>query len=414
MKEEIVNNLENPKQLEKLYREDKTTFKRAFNTIYPDIKDKQTAQVWNERLNFENEELSFGSNKELIFTIVAAFIAGLLAKMPEFTTIKADYFYPRNIAFIVFPLMTAYFLWKQKSQQKSIIICSVVILLSVFYINLLPDNSESDTLILACIHLPLFLWTVLGFSFVGNNLKNYQCRLNFLKFNGNLIVMTTIILIAGIVLTFITLGLFSLIDMDIYEFYFKYVVIWGLAASPIVGTYLVHTNPQLVNKVAPIIAKVFTPLVLTTLVVYLVAVVVTGKDPYNDRDFLLIFNLLLIGVMAIILFSIAETSKNSNTNAGVFLLLALSIVTVIVNGTALSAILYRISEWGISPNRLAVLGSNVLILTNLLMVTYRLFKTIRNKNQIEYVEKNIASFLPIYGLWTILVTFIFPLLFNFK
>jgi len=414
MKEEIVNNLDNPKQLEKLYREDKTTFIRAFNTIYPDIKDKQTAQVWNERLNFENEELSFGSNKELIFTIVAAFIAGLLAKMPEFTTINADYFYPRNIAFIIFPLMTAYFLWKQKSQQKSIIICSVAILLSVFYINLLPNNSESDTLILACIHLPLFLWTVLGISFVGNNLKNYQCRLNFLKFNGNLIVMTTIILIAGIVLTFITLGLFSLIDMDIYEFYFKYVVVWGLAASPIVGTYLVQTNPQLVNKVAPVIAKVFTPLVLATLVVYLVAVLVTGKDPYNDRDFLLIFNLLLIGVMAIILFSIAETSKNSNINAGIIPLLALSIVTVIVNGTALSAILYRISEWGISPNKLAVLGSNVLILTNLLMVTYRLIKTIRNKNQIEYVEKNIAFFLPIYGLWTILVTFIFPLLFNFK
>ena len=414
MKEEIVNNLDNPKQLEKLYREDKTTFKRAFNTIYTDIKDKQTAQVWNERLNFENEELSFGSNKELIFTIVAAFIAGLLAKMPEFTTINADYFYPRNIAFIIFPLMTAYFLWKQKSQQKSIIICSVAILLSVFYINLLPNNSESDTLILACIHLPLFLWTVLGISFVGNNLKNYQCRLNFLKFNGNLIVMTTIILIAGIVLTFITLGLFSLIDMDIYEFYFKYVVVWGLAASPIVGTYLVQTNPQLVNKVAPVIAKVFTPLVLATLVVYLVAVLVTGKDPYNDRDFLLIFNLLLIGVMAIILFSIAETSKNYSINAGIILLLALSIVTVIVNGTALSAILYRISEWGISPNKLAVLGSNVLILTNLLMVTYRLIKTIRNKNQIEYVEKNIAFFLPIYGLWTILVTFIFPLLFNFK
>ena len=414
MKEEIINNLDNPKQLEKLYREDKTTFKRAFNTIYPDIKGKQTAQVWNERLNFENEALSLGFNKDLIFTVIAAFIAGLLAKIPEFSTIKADYFYPRNITFIVFPLMTVYFLWKQKSQNKSIIICSVVILLSVLYINLLPDNSKSDTLTLACIHLPLFLWTVLGFSFVGDNLKNYQRRLDFLKFNGDLIVMTTIILIAGFVLTYLTLQLFSLLDLDIFEFYFKYIVVWGLAASPIVGTYLVRTNPQLVNKVSPVIAKVFTPLLLATLVVYLVAVFVIGKDPYNDRDFLLIFNLLLIGVMAIILFSIAETSKNSDTHLGIFLLLALSIVTVIVNGTALSAILYRISEWGISPNRLAVLGSNVLILTNLLMVTYRLFKTIRNRNQIGYVEKNIASFLPIYGLWTILVTFMFPLLFNFK
>jgi hypothetical protein len=226
--------------------------------------------------------------------------------------------------------------------------------------------------------------------------------------------MTTIILIAGAVLTVITQGLFTLIEIEIGEFYFQYIVVWGVAASPIVGTYLVRTNPQLVNKVSPVIAKVFTPLVLVTLVLYFLAIIITGKDPYNDRDFLLIFNLLLIGVMAIILFSIAETSKNSDANAGFFLLLALSIVTIIVNGTALSAILYRISEWGITPNRLAVLGSNVLILTNLLMVTYRLFRTIRDKNQIEYAENSIAFFLPIYGLWTILVTFIFPLLFNFK
>ena len=415
MKEEIISNLDNPKQLEKLYRDNKTTFKRAFDLIYPDIKDKPIAQVWNERLNFENEGISWGINNELPFVVLASVIAGFLAKVPEFTTIDADFFYPRNIAFIVFPLMTAYFLWRQKTQKKSVVISSVVILLSVLFINLLPDNSEkSQTLILACIHLPLFLWTILGFSYVGDNLKSYQHRLDFLRFNGDLIVMTTIILIAGAVLTGITLGLFSLIDIRIEEFYFQYIVVWGLAASPIVGTYLVQTNPQIVNKVSPVIAKVFTPLVLVTLVVYLLAVIGTGKDPYNDRDFLIVFNLLLVGVMAIIFFSIAETSKNSTTVIGILLLLALSILTVIVNGTALSAILYRISEWGITPNRLAVLGSNILILTNLLIVTYRLFKAVKDKSQIEYVGKSIASFLPIYGLWTILVTFIFPLLFNFK
>jgi hypothetical protein len=415
MKEQIINNLDNPRQLEKLYRDNKTAFKAAFNTIYPDVKDNSAAQVWNERLNFENEDISWGSKHELIFVIVAAIIAGLLAKIPDFAKIDAEYFYSRNVAFIVFPLLMAYFSWIQKIKIKNIVICSVVVLLSAIYINLLPDNSESHTLILACIHLPLFLWTVLGFSFVGDHLKNHQRRLDFLRFNGDLIVMTTIILIAGAVFSGITFGLFELIDIKIKEeFYFEYIAIWGLAALPIVGTYLVQTNPQLVNKVSPVIAKIFTPLVFVMLVVYLSAVIATGKDPYNDRDFLLIFNLLLIGVMSIIFFSIAEISKNSDAKFGVILLLALSIVTVIVNGTALSAILYRISEWGITPNRLAVLGSNILILTNLLMVAYRLFKTVKDRNQIAYVEKSIASFLPIYGLWTILVTFLFPLIFNFK
>ena len=413
MKEEIVKNLDNPKQLERLYRDNKTTFKRAFNLIYPDIKDKSTAQVWNER--FSNEEITWGSKHELVFVIIAVFIAGFLSEIPKIFGIEAEYFYPRNIAFIVFPLMMAYFLWKQENHHKKIaIICTAVFSVSAVYINLLPDNNQSHTLILACIHLPLFLWTVLGLSYVGDNLKNYQIRLDFLRFNGDLVVMTTIILIAGAVLTGITFGLFSLIDLHIEELYAQYVIIWGLAASPIVGTYLVQTNPQLVNKISPVIAKIFTPLVLITLVVYLFAVIRTGKDPYNDRDFLIVFNLLLVGVMVIIFFSIAEISKKTGNIIGILLLLALSIVTVIVNGTALSAILYRISEWGITPNRLAVLGSNILILTNLIIVTCRLFKTVKDRNQIEYVGKSIASFLPIYGLWTFFVTFILPLLFNFK
>ena len=147
-------------------------------------------------------------------------IAGLIAKIPEFTAIKADFFYPRNMAFIVFPILTAYFSWRQNIQPKKILIVSVAILVSVFYINFLPNNSKSDTLILACIHLPLFLWAVLGFTFVGDNLKNYHKRLDFLRYNGDLVVMTTIILIAGILLTVVTLGLFTLIDVRMEEFYF--------------------------------------------------------------------------------------------------------------------------------------------------------------------------------------------------
>jgi hypothetical protein len=150
------------------------------------------------------------------------------------------------------------------------------------------------------------------------------------------------------------------------------------------------------------------------LVIYLFAVIYTGMDPYNDRNFLLIFNVLLIGVMAIILFSIAETSKNSDSKIGALALLGLSIVTIIVNGIALSAIVFRISEWGITPNRLAVLGGNILIITNLFIVTFRQFQAMKDSNKVQKVENSIASFLPVYIVWVILVTFVFPMLFNFE
>ncbi|HDR88213.1 MAG TPA: hypothetical protein ENN63_01110 [Bacteroidetes bacterium] len=414
MKEKILNNLHDPGKLEEMYRNNRSAFRKAFHLLYPDISQHPTAQVWYERLNYGKEEIDWGFRNEWFLVIILSILAGLVAKIPAFTGITEDFFYPRNIAFIVFPLLIAYFAWKQNSKLKKLVSVSIVVIASVFYINLLPDKLHSDTLILACLHLPLFLWFVLGYTYVGKDIRDHQKRLDFLKYNGDLVVITSLILAAGGLLTGITLGLFSLIDLEIEEFYFRNIAIWGIAASPIVGTYLVQNNPHLVGKVSPVIARVFTPLVLATLVIYLGAVIYTGKDPYNDREFLLVFNLLLVGVLAIIFFAVAETSQNAAGRAGRILLFALSAVTIIINGIALSAIVFRLSAWGITPNRLAVLGSNILILINLLMVTYRLFRSITQPGEIDRVIRSITGFLPVYGVWFMVVTFGFPFLFLFQ
>ncbi|MBK6989576.1 MAG: DUF4153 domain-containing protein [Bacteroidia bacterium] len=414
MRTDILNNLDNPKQLEKLYRTNKAIFKKDFNLIFPEIKDNKNAEFWNERLNYEASEISWGTKEELVFVITASFIAGLIAKLPELTGIKEEFYYPRNIGFIVFPMLTVYFAWKNNITNKKLAPTFIATLISLAFINFLPDNAKSDTLILSCIHLPLFLWAMLGYTFISDDIFNSQKRLEFLRYNGDLVVMTTLILIAGGILTGITIGLFSLIDFNIGEFYFEYIVIFGLAASPIVGTYITQTNPQLVNKVSPVIAKIFSPLVLITLIIYLIAIIASGKDPYNDREFLMIFNALLIGVMAIILFSVAETSRTTKSQTATIILFLLSVVTIIVNTIALTAIIFRISEWGITPNRLAVLGGNILILANLSIVSFQLLKTLKQSERIESVENSIATFLPIYSVWTIIVTFVFPILFRFK
>jgi hypothetical protein len=287
-------------------------------------------------------------------------------------------------------------------------------LAAAVFINFLPDVKESDTLVLSCIHLALFLWAILGLAFVGKERSDVEKRLGYLRYNGDLIVMTALILISGAIMTAVTINLFGLIGLKIEEFYFQYVGIFGLSSAPIVGTYLTQTNPQLVGKVSPVIARIFSPLVLVMLLIYLSAIVYSGKDPYNDREFLLIFNVLLIGVMAIIFFSVAETSKKAKSQPEIWVLFLLSVVTVIVNGIALSAILFRIAEWGITPNRAAVLGSNVLILINMLLVTARLYWVISKKSDLAGVGRAMAFYLPVYVVWTIIVTFIFPLIFGFK
>jgi hypothetical protein len=411
---DILANIDNPRQLEKLYRDNKATFKSEFNALYPELTDLKVAAYWRERLDYEGSEISWGSNKELTFVIFAALIAGLIAKIPAFFSLDQELFYQRNAGFIFFPVLTAYFIWKKNLSVKKIAFALPAFLVSLVFINALPADSKSDTMMLSCVHLPLFLWSVLGFTYVGDNIKSYSNRLDYLRFNGDLMIVTALILISGAILTGITIGLFSVIGYNIETFYFEYFGIFGLAAAPVVGTYLTQTNPQLVNKVSPVIAKIFSPLVLIMLVIYLVAMFFSGKDPYNDREFLMIFNLLLIGVMALILFSVAESFRKNENRTGSYLLLALSVVTVIVNGIALSAILFRISEWGMTPNRAAVLGANVLMLANLLIVAFRLFQNVSKKADIGEVENSISMFLPVYMIWTAIVIFIFPFIFQFK
>lgn len=414
MKDQILSNLDNPGKLERLYRTDKTTFTRAFNALSPELKDDMLVTFWKERLNFTSDEVTWGSRKDLLFVVTACLMAGLIAKVPAIFSIDEEFFYPRNIGFVVFPFLSAYFAWKNKLAVTKIAQVAIAMLAGLVFINILPRNEKSDTLILSCIHLLLFLWSLLAFVFADGQRKNSGKLLGFLRYNGELAVMAALIVIAAGIMTGVTIGLFSLIGLNIERFYFEFVVVFGLAAVPIVGTYLTQTNPQLVGKVSPVIAKIFSPLVLIMLVTYLVAMIYSGRDPYNDREFLLMFNALLIGVMAIIFFSVAESSKSHERPLEVWVLFLLSAITIVVNGIALSAILFRISEWGITPNRAAVLGGNLLILINLLLVTAQLFRVLSNKTNISAVGREIAFYLPVYFLWTIIVTFIFPILFQFK
>jgi len=411
---EIIENINNPKKLEQLYRKNQIAFKRVFNEIYGDIKNATTAQIWNERLNYQNDALLLGQKNDLFFIIIAAFIGGLIAKIPQFTGIDENYFFPRNISFIVFPMLMVYFIWKGQLARRKFLLPIFSVLLSVMYINFLPDNNNSDTIILACIHLPIFLWTIIGYTFVGGDLTSSAKKIDFLRFNGDFVVMTAIILLSGVLFTGITIGLFDLIGLNIEKFYQQNIIVWAAPAIPILSTYLVRNNPQLVNKISPTIAKIFTPIVFITLLIFLSAIIYTGKNLYNDRNFLLIFNALLIGVMAIILFSLSEATKNANSKINLLFLFGLSVLTIVLNGIALSAISFRLVEFGITPNRIAVLGANLLIFTNLILVAHKLYFIVKGKAEVDKVESSIAFFIPIYGIWTAVVAFILPLLFNFK
>ncbi len=409
----ISKEIDNPRLLEQLYRTNPAAFQRAFDAVYPSLADSPFAVFWHERLSFSASSAPKYQQKDILFVFIGILVSGIIAQIPTFIGQESDFFLQRNISYVLFPMVMLYFARKNEMSFRSLLFPILALLVTVLYINLLPENQASDTFQLACLHLPIFLWVVTGFTFVGGNMTNAHTKMAFLRYNGDLLVMAVIILLAGGVFTGITLGLFSLIGFNIADFYFNRIAVWGLAGLPVVATFFVQENPQLVGKISPLIAKIFTPLVLATLTTFLVVVIYTQKSLYNDREFLLLFNILLLAVMAIIVFSLSEATKQSISKTNLFVLLALACLTLLTNGMALSAIVFRLFEYGITPNRLTVFGSNVLIFTHLIAVAYQILGVLRGQNDITKVEKSVVFFIPMYGLWAGLVLFAFPLIFGF-
>lgn len=414
MENEIKTNINNPKQLEKMYRENKAIFITSFNAVFQELRDEPAAQAWNERLNFKDESVFWGSKNEILFIVVAAFIGGLIAKIPSFLGLEYDVYMSKNIGFVVFPILTMYFIWKQQLAVHKFILPFILYIGSAIFVNSLPYNENSSTFILTLMHLPIFLWAILGYTFIGGDLKNNHKTIAFLKYNGNFVIMTGLIFISGMFFTGITIALFELLKIDIKDFYFEQIAVWGLAAMPILSTFLIQNNPELVNKISPTIARIFTPIIFVTLLVFLSTLIYTGVNIYNDRNFLLLFNILLIAVMSIILFSLTEVTNNASSKINLIILLGLALLTIIANAIALSAISFRLSEFGLSPNRLAVLGANLLIFAHLLLVSYGLIKNLNGKATLQNVEAKIALFIPVYAIWAAFISFVLPFIFQFN
>jgi hypothetical protein len=413
---EIIND---PEKLEKLFRDDKKSFESDFETIYPEIRDTDMARFWKSRIDFDKSNdtsrLSFGP--DLFIMIAICLIAGFFIKFPDIFGIDVSkfHFYEKETGIIIFLGLSFFLIMNNKNfSKKNTLITSLIFLISILYINLLPDYGNSSTLNLLFIHMPLFMWCLYGLVYAGYDFKNYGKRIDFVRHNGDLAIIGTLILISGGIMMAVTLGLFQAIGINISKFYTNYIVVIGCVSAPVITSYILKNFSTLTNKIAPIIANLFSPLVLITLVIYIITILITGKNPYNDRNFLLIFNIMLIGVMAIIVFSVSEISIYKKQRFSNTVLFILSIVTLIVNLIALSAIFYRLNEFGPTPNRISVLGSNILIFINLILITIELFKINFRKAEISKVELIVSKYMPVYLGWIMIVIFLFPLIFGLR
>jgi hypothetical protein len=429
IKEEIISNTASPLKLEELYRLNPAEFIQSFSEVYETIKGQPIAEFWRSRLQFESQPLDetvidltepVEKKFNITFTIIAALLAGTFIKIGDILGLPLneplDEYVRDNIAFFVLPLLCIYYIIKNKAQTGQTVIFGAAVIISVLFMNLVPWEPKSDTQLLSSMHIVFIMWAFLGLAFTSFDIKAHDKQMQFIRRNGDVVVLTGIIIICGMSLTALTQGLFQAIGIKLTEQVFKHIAMYGLGAAPIVANYMVESSPRIINRVTPFISKIFTPLILILMTVFIIALVFFAKDPFTSRQELIVFNVLLAVNMAVIVFSFsAEAGKTSK--AGSFqnkVLLILSGEALLINLIALCAIVYRLFAFGVSPNRIAVLGVNTLMFINLVVIALKLYGFVRAKQDTEAVHKSMTMMLPWYTIWAAIAAFVFPFIFWFK
>lgn len=72
----------------------------------------------------------------------------------------------------------------------------------------------------------------------------------------------------------------------------------------------------------------------------------------------------------------------------------------------------RISELGFTPNRVAALGENVILLVNLAWSAWLYGRFLRGRGSFRALEKWQTDYLPLYAVWAAVVVVVFPPLFR--
>ncbi len=86
---------------------------------------------------------------------------------------------------------------------------------------------------------------------------------------------------------------------------------------------------------------------------------------------------------------------------------------LVADGVALWAIATRIQQFGFTPNRVAALGENVILLVNLVWSTVLYVHFLRGRGPFSRLERWQTNYLPVYALWAAIVVVVFPPLFRY-
>ena len=357
---------------------------------------------------------------ETLLVLALAIAAGAAVKIPElfgrhiFSPGDPDLpFYFRNASFFVLPFLVAYFAWKRGLTTVVAVGLAVAFAAAATFANIYPFVASSSTQNLTTLHMPIALWLAVGIAYTGGRWFAGNGRMNFVRFSGELVIYYVLIALGGGVLTAFTVMMFQAIGVNVEWFVGGWLVPCGAAGALMIASWLVEAKQSIIENMAPVLTRLFTPLFTLILLAFLSTMAWTGNAIDIKREVLISFDLLLVVVVGLVLYAVSARDPQAPPDFFDTLQLLLVTSALLVDALALAAIASRISEFGFTPNRVAALGENVILLVNLLWSAWLYVQFLRGGKPFAALERWQTNYLPIYSSWAAIVVIAFPPLFAF-
>jgi hypothetical protein len=366
------------------------------------------------------DESANTSYSETLVVLGLAVAAALAIKVPALFGVplspdeELPAFYFRNFSLFVLPLLTVYFIWKRGLGVASVVWLALPFAAGAVFANVYAFRTGSDTEKLTALHLPIALWLAVGVAYVRSRWFSGGGRMDFVRFSGELAIYYVLIALGGGVLIGFTVMMFASIGMKADWLIGGWLVPCGAMGAVIIGSWLVEAKQSVIENMAPVLTRLFTPLFTILLLAFLATMAWTGSPINVHREVLIGFDLLLALVVGLVLYAASARDPQAPPDFFGGLQLLLVVSALAVDGVALAAIAARISEFGFTPNRVAALGENLILLVNLAWSAWLYLCFLRRRGSFVVLERWQIDYLPVYSVWAALVVVLFPPVFGYR
>lgn len=389
----------------------------ALDALSREFALEHSERLWKQLvvLSPDGPEPVIRQRTEAFVAFGLAVLAGVLIKLPTLfgLDLDTDTVFARNLSLFILPLLTGFFAWKRQLPAATLRGIVLAFLAAALVANAFPFTPGGSTEPLLALHLPIALWLAVGIAYAGGRWHQSAGRMDFIRFSGELVIYFVLIGLGGGVLLGMSAMIFQAIGIDLEPFMEQWLPSCAMGAV-MVAAWLVEAKQSVVENMAPVLTRLFTPLFAIALLTFLGALAWTGRGIAIERDVLIAFDLVLVVVLALLLYTISARDPDAPPGAFDVIQLVLVLAALLADLVALAAMAARIGEMGFTPNRVVAIGLNAVLLVNLTGAAVLSVRFLRGRGTFASLERWQTAYLPVYALWAAFVAVALPVLFWFR